>query len=172
MNTELVLNPCEIANGETSRNDIKTSINDSAKANGLTAIDQVRFYRELSKGSSEAEKIEDEKGNTITDLAVAQAKKLPEYKRALKEGKKEFLWNGCYYQIREDMSVDMAAVATPEEAEVWLAAKEEYDAIEKEIAKLRKDQKPWKAAMDAEEEKYIAEHPKCKSKKKPTLVCL
>ena len=172
MENNLVLNPCDIANGEMSRKQITATVNESASINGLLPLDQVRYFRELSKGSTDAEKTEDENGKTITELAIAQAKKLQEYKRAIKEDKKEFLYNGCYYQIREDVSVDLGAVAAPEEAEVWLAAKTEFDAIEKEIARLRKDQKPWKAAMASEEEKYIAEHPKCKKNTKTTLVVL
>ena len=172
MEKNLVLDPWAIANGETSRKQITETVNESAKSNWLLPLDHVRFYRELSKGASDAEKLQNNQGLSITDLAIVQAKKLPEYKRALKEGKKEFLYNGCYYQIREDKSVDMAAVATEEEAEVWIKAKAEYEGIEKEIAKLRKDQKIWKTAMDSEEAKYIAEHPKCKKNTKTTLVVL
>jgi len=172
MNTELILNPSAIANGEMSRKQITATVNESAKINGLLPMDHVRYYRELGKGATDAEKLKNADGLTITQLAIAQAKKLPEYKRALKEGKKEFLWNGCYYQIREDVSIDIAAVATPEEAEAWLAAKAEFDAIEQEIANLRTDQKTWKTAMDAEEAKYLAAHPKCKKTTKTTLVVL
>ena len=172
MNTELVLNPSAIANGGMSRKEITATVNESAKNNSLLPLDHVRYYRELGKGAADAEKLKNADGLTITQLAIAQAKKLPEYKRALKEGKKEFLWNGCYYQIREDVSIDMAAVATPEEAEVWLEATAEFDAIEQQIADLRTDQKTFKTAMAAEEEKYLAAHPKCKKTGKQSLVVL
>lgn len=172
MNTELVLNPCSIANGEMSRKEITATVNESAKNNGLLPLDHVRYYRELGKGATDAEKLKNANGLTITQLAIAQAKKLPEYKRAIKEGKKEFLYNGCYYQIREDESVDMSAVPEQNEAQVWLTAKAAFDAIEKQIADLRTDQKTWKTAMEGEEAKYIAAHPKCKKNTKTTLVVL
>ena len=172
MNTELVLNPCEIANGEMSRKEITATVNESAKNTGLLPLDHVRYYRELGKGATDAEKLKNTNGVTITQLAIAQAKKLPEYKRAIKEGKKESLYNGCYYQIREDESVDMSAVPEQEEAQVWLTAKAAFDAIEKQIADLRTDQNTWKTAMEGEEAKYIAAHPKCKKNIMTTLVVL
>ena len=171
-NNNLILDPSAIANGEMSRKEITATVNESAKINGLLPMDHVRYYRELGKGATDAEKLKNADGLTITQLAIAQAKKLPEYKRAIKEGKKEFLYNGCYYQIREDESVDMSAVPEQEEAQVWLTAKTAFDAIEKQIADLRTDQKTWKTAMDAEEAKYLAAHPKCKKTTKTTLVVL
>ena len=172
MEHNLILDPSAIANGEMSRKEITATVNESAKNNSLLPLDHVRFYRELGKGAADAEKLKNAEGHTITQLAIAQAKKLPEYKRALKEGKKEFMYNGTSFQLREETSVDMAAVASPEEAEVWLAAKAEYDAIEQQIADLRTDQKTFKTAMAAEEEKYLAAHPKCKKTVKQSLVVL
>ena len=174
-NINLVLDPCAIANGTTSRNDIKTSINDIAVVNGLLPLDKLRFVRTLSKGATEVESIKDDATKlTLPKLALKQAKTLASFKKAIKEGKKEFLFNGTMYQYREDITIDLSE-CEGEEAEKWIAKKAELATIEKKIAALREDMKDVKSTMEACENKYIADNPDCdKIKKdvKPSIVVL
>ena len=168
MEKNLVLDPCMIANGETSRNDIKTSINDSAIANGLLPLDKLRFVRTLSKGATDVESIKDEVTKlTLPKAALKQAKTLASFKKAIKEGKKEFLWNGTMYQYREDITVDLSG-CEGEQAEKWIAKNAELAAIEKKMAGLREDMKEVKAAMDTAANKYMTENPECEKIKKDT----
>ena len=171
MEHNLILPPVQIANGEMSRKQITATVNESAKNNSLLPLDHVRFYRELSKGASDAEKIKNANGYTIAQLAIEQAKNEPEYIRAVQEGKKEFLYNGCYYQLRIEESVDLST-RSGEEADTWRANKKKAKEMESQIADLRARLSNVKDAIAGAEKRYIAKHPSCKKTVKQTLVVL
>lgn len=174
-NINLVLDPCAIANGTTSRNDIKTSVNDIAVVNGLLPLDKLRFVRVLSKAATDVESIKDETFKlTLPKLAVKQAKTLASFKKAIKEGKKEFQYNGTMYHYREDITIDMSE-CEGEQADKWREKKEELAVIEKKMAELREDMKDVKSSIEACENKYMTENPECKKIKKdvkPYIVVL
>ena len=174
-NINLILDPCAIANGTTSRNDIKTSINDIAVVNGLLPLDKLRFVRQLSKAATEVESIKDDATKlTLPKLALKQAKTLASFKKAIKEGKKEFMFNGTMYQYREDITIDLSE-CQGEEAEKWLAKKAELAEKEQKIADLREDIKDIKSTMEACENKYVANNPNCDKVQitiKPSIVVL
>lgn len=176
MNTELVLNPCEIANGEMNKSQLKDVLVEKAQVNNLLPLDELRFMRILSKASDNAASRKvgvDAEGKPVmlTDLAVEQAIQLPQLIDALAEDKKEFIYNGCRYQFREEVSADLST-RSGEEAETWKENKKKAEDLESQIADLRTKLSDAKGAMAGAEERYIAKHPTCKKTVKRSIVVL
>ena len=164
MEQNFIINPAEVANGSITRSAITELFTNSAKQNGLLPLDKLRFYRTLEKAAAEAAKAIDEKyGAPITEVAVEHAASLPQLHEALAEGKKEFVYNGCTYQYKEDSTIDLSDYNRfkGEDAVDWRKQKAKLAEINVDMSNLRSDQKRVKAAMSADEAKYIAKHPDC-----------
>jgi len=93
------------------------------------------------------------------------------YTRKRRYGKKEFPYNGCYYQLRIEESVDLST-RSGEEADAWRANKKKAEEMESQIADLRARLSNVKDAIAGAEKRYIAKHPSCKKTVKQTLVVL
>ena len=177
-NNNFILNPASIANGSITRSAITEQFTESAKQNGLLPLDKLRFYRETSKAATDAEKVkenpEDKKCPTLMELALKQAKSLKEFKQAMRNGSKEFPYNGCTYQYREEVTIDLSKCEGPY-AEDWQLQQSVIENIDRQIAALRNEQKAAKSAMEADGKNYLSENPECdkvKVTKKPSLVVL
>ena len=175
MNTEFILNPADVANGSIMRSEITEQFTESAKLNGLLPLDKLRFFRETSKAATDAEKVkEDKKSPSLMDLAIKQAKSLKEFKQAMRNGLKEFPYNGCTYQYREEVTVDLSD-CEGEYADAWREQVEKLKELETEMETLRNKQKAVKSAKESAEKNYQNENPECtkiKKTTKPTLVVL
>ena len=178
MNTNFILNPAEIANGSIMRSEITEQFTECANQNGLLPLDKLRFFRETSKAAAEAEKVkldpENKKSPTIADLALKQAKSLKEFKAAMRNGSKEFPYNGCTYQYREEVTIDLSD-CEGELAEDWQLQKSVIEDIDRQIVALRNEQKVAKSAMEADGKNYLSANPECdkvKITKKPSIVVL
>ena len=178
MNTNFILNPAEVANGTIKRAEMTAQFTESANQNGLLPLDKLRFFRETSKAAAEAEKVkldpESKKSPTVADLALKQAKSLKEFKTAMRNGSKEFPYNGCTYQYREEVTIDLSD-CEGEYAEDWQLQKSVIDDIDRQIASLRNERNLAKTAMEADGKNYLAENPECdkvKITKKPSIVVL
>lgn len=164
MDNFLTLSPELIATGKVTREQITNLIMQSATECDLLPLDKLRFYRTLEKAAAEAAKAIDEKyGAPITEVAVEHAESLPQLHEALAEGKKEFVYNGCTYQYKEDSTIDLSDYNRfkGEDAVDWRKQKAKLAEINVDMSNLRSDQKRVKAAMSADEAKYIAKHPDC-----------
>ena len=173
-----ILNPADVANGSITRSAITEQFTESAKLNGLLPLDKLRFYRETSKAATDAEKVkenpEDKKCPTLMDQALKQAKALKEFKQAMRNGSKEFPYNGCTYQYREEVTIDLSKCEGPY-AEDWQLQQSVIEEIDKQIAALRNEQKAAKSAMEADGKNYLAENPECTKMKKtvkPSIVVM
>lgn len=178
MDTNFILNPAEVANGSIMRSEITEQFTESANANGLLPLDKLRFFRETSKAAAEAEKVkldpENKKSPTVVDLALKQAKSLKAFKTAMKNGSKEFPYNGCTYQYREEVTIDLSK-CEGKYAEDWQLQQSVIEDIDRQIASLRNERAAAKSAMEADGSNYLAENPDCKDVKvtmKPSLVVL
>ena len=165
------INPCSVANGTTSKQDVKDTLIEQVQTNHLLPLSALRFLRTMGKAAGEAEKVKDDDKLTIADKALIQAEGLPELKKALDEGSKEFIWNGCRYQFREEESVDLTT-RSGEEAETWKENKKKAEDYESQIADLRTKLSDAKGAMAGAETRYIAKHPGCKKTVKKSIVVL
>ena len=178
MEQNFILNPAEVAKGSILRSSITELFTECANQNGLLPLDKLRFYRETSKAATDAEKVkekpEDKKCPSLMDLALKQAKSLKEFKLAMRNGSKEFPYNGCTYQYREEVMIDLSE-CDGELAEDWQLQKCAIEDIDKQITALRNEQKAAKSAMEADGKNYLAENPDCKNVKittKPSIVVL
>ena len=178
MEQNFILNPAEVANGSIMRSEITEQFTESANLNGLLPLDKLRFFRETSKAAAEAEKVkldpENKKSPTIANLAIKQAKSLKEFKTAMRNGSKEFSYNGCTYQYREEVTIDLSD-CEGELAEDWQLQKSVVEDIDRHIVALRNEQKVAKLAMEADGKNYLAANPECKDVKvttKSSLVVL
>ena len=162
---------CSIANGTMGKAQVKDTLIEQVQTNHLLPLSALRFLRTMAKASGEAEKVKDDDKLTIADKAVIQAESLPELKKDLEEGSKEFIWNGCRYQFREEESVDLTT-RSGEEADTWRVNKKKAEALESQIADLRTKLSDAKGAMAGAEERYIAKHPTCKKTVKRSIVVL
>ena len=178
MEQNFILNPADVANGSIMRSAITEQFTECANQNGLLPLDKLRFFRETSKAAAEAEKVkldpENKKSPTVADLALKQAKSLKEFKTAMRNGSKEFTYNGCTYQYREEVTIDLSE-CEGELAEDWQLQKSVIDDIDKQITNLRTERNLAKTAMETDGKNYLAENPECdkvKVTKKPSLVVL
>ena len=117
---------------------------------------------------------EDKKSPSLMELAIKQAKSLKEFKQAMRNGSKEFPYNGCTYQYREEVTIDLSKCEGPY-AEDWQLQQSVIENIDRQIAALRNDQKAAKSAMEADGKNYLSENPECdkvKVTKKPSIVVL
>ena len=162
---------CSIANGTMGKSQVKDTLIEQVQTNHLLPLSALRFLRTMGKAAGEAEKVKDADKLTIADKAVIQAESLPELKKALEEGSKEFIWNGCRYQFREEESVDLTT-RCGEEAETWKENKKKAEDLESKIADMRTKLSDAKGAMAGAEERYIAKHPTCKKTVKRSIVVL
>ena len=175
-NNNFILNPAEVANGTIKRAEMTAQFTQSADENGLLPLDKLRFFRETSKAAAEAEKVkldpENKKSPTVADLALKQAKSLKEFKTAMRNGTKEFTYNGCTYQYREEVTIDLSE-CEGELAEDWQLQKSVIEDIDRQIASLRNEQKVAKSAMEADGKNFLSANPECKNVKvttKPSIV--
>lgn len=175
MEQNFILNPADVANGSIMRSEITEQFTESAKLNGLLPLDKLRFFRETSKAATDAEKVkEDKKSPSLMDLAIKQAKSLKEFKQAMRNGSKEFPYNGCTYQYREEVTVDLSD-CEGEYADAWREQVEKLKELETEMETLRNKQKAVKSAKESAEKNYQNENPECTKMKKtikPSLVVL
>lgn len=175
MEQNFILNPADVANGSIMRSAITEQFTESAKLNGLLPLDKLRFFRETSKAATDAEKVkEDKKSPSLMDLAIKQAKSLKEFKQAMRNGSKEFPYNGCTYQYREEVTVDLSD-CEGEYADAWREQVEKLKELETEMETLRNKQKAVKSAKESAEKNYQNENPECTKMKKtikPSLVVL
>ena len=172
MEQNFILNPADVANGSIMRSAITEQFTESAKQNGLLPLDKLRFYRETSKAATDAEKVkEDKKSPSLMELALKQAKSLKEFKQAMRNGSKEFPYNGCTYQYREEVTIDLSKCEGAY-AEDWQLQQSVIEDIDKQIAALRNEQKAAKSAMEADGKNYLAENPDCKKVKVTTKTSL
>lgn len=178
MNENFIINPAEIANGSITRSAITEQLTESAKLNGLLPLDKLRFYRETSKAATDAEKVkenpEDKKCPTLMELALKQAKSLKEFKQAMRNGSKEFPYNGCAYQYREEVTIDLSD-CEGEYADAWKEQVEKLKELETEMETLRNKQKAAKSAKESAEKNYQNENPDCPNMKKtvkPSIVVM
>ena len=175
MEKNFILNPADVANGSIMRSEITEQFTESAKLNGLLPLDKLRFFRETSKAATDAEKVkEDKKSPSLMDLAIKQAKSLKEFKQAMRNGSKEFPYNGCTYQYREEVTVDLSD-CEGEYADAWREQVEKLKELETEMETLRNKQKAVKSAKESAEKNYQNENPECTKLKKtikPSLVVL
>ena len=162
---------CSIANGTMGKAQVKDTLIEQVQNNHLLPLSALRFLRTMGKASSEAEKVKDADKLTIADKAVLQAESLPELQKALTAGNKEFVWNGCRYQFREEESVDLST-RSGEEADTWRENKKKAEYLESQIADLRTKLSDAKGAMSGAEGRYIAKHPTCKRTVKRSIVVL
>ena len=135
-------------------------------------------YRNACKAATDAEKVkenpEDKKSPSLMELALKQAKSLKEFKQAMRNGSKEFPYNGCTHQYREEVTIDLSKCEGPY-AEDWQLQQSVIEDIDRQIAALRNDQKAAKSAMEADGKNYLSENPECdkiKITKKTSLVVL
>lgn len=164
MEKELVLCPELIARGQVTREQLTNLIYKAATACNLDPIEKLRFYRELEKAAGNAVKMDDpEYGISIDKAAADFAESLPEVQEVLADGKKEFEYNGCTYQYKEDSTIDLSDYNRFKggDAVDWRKQKAKLAEINVDMSNLRSDQKRVKAAMSADEAKYIAKHPDC-----------
>ena len=168
MEKNFILNPAEVANGSIMRSEITEQFTESANQNGLLPLDKLRFYRETSKAATDAEKVkEDKKSPSLMELAIKQAKSLKEFKLAMKNGSKEFPYNGCTYQYREEVTIDLSD-CEGEYADAWKEQVEKLKELETEMETLRNKQKAAKSAKESAEKNYQNENPECTKMKKTT----
>lgn len=166
MEQNFILNPADVANGSIMRSEITEQFTESAKLNGLLPLDKLRFFRETSKAATDAEKVkEDKKSPSLMDLAIKQAKSLKEFKQAMRNGSKEFPYNGCTYQYREEVTVDLSD-CEGEYADAWREQVEKLKELETEMETLRNKQKAVKSAKESAEKNYQNENPECTKMKK------
>ena len=172
MEQNFILNPADVANGSITRSAITELFTNSAKQNGLLPLDKLRFFRETSKAATDAEKVkEDKKSPSLMELALKQAKSLKEFKQAMRNGSKEFPYNGCTYQYREEVTIDLSKCEGPY-AEDWQLQQSVIEDIDRQIAALRNEQKAAKSAMEADGKNYLSENPDCKKVKVTTKTSL
>jgi flagellar biosynthesis chaperone FliJ len=105
------------------------------------------------------------------ELALKQAKSLKEFKQAMRNGSKEFPYNGCTYQYREEVTIDLSKCEGPY-AEDWQLQQSVIEDIDRQIAALRNEQKAAKSAMEADGKNYLSENPECKKVKVTTKTSL
>ena len=164
MEKELILCPELIARGQVTREQLTNLIYKAAKACNLDPIEKLRFYRELEKAAGNAVKMDDpEYGVSIDKAAADFAETLPEVQEVLADGMKEFEYKNCRYQYKEDSTIDLSDYNKfkGEDAVDWRKQKAKLAEINVDMSNLRSDQKRVKAAMSADEAKYIAKHPDC-----------
>lgn len=92
----------------------------------------------------------------------------------MRNGSKEFSYNGCTYQYREEVTIDLSD-CEGELAEDWQLQKSVVEDIDRHIVALRNEQKVAKLAMEADGKNYLAVNPECKNVKvttKSSLVVL
>lgn len=178
MEQNFIINPADVVNGSITRSAITEQFTESAKQNGLLPLDKLRFYRETSKAAIDAEKVKenpkDKKCPTLMEQALKQAKALKEFKQAMRNGSKEFLYNGCTYLYREEVTIDLSKCEGPY-AEDWQLQQSVIEDIDRQIASLRNEQKAAKSAMEADGKNYLSENPECdkvKVTKKHSIVVL
>lgn len=162
---------CSIANGTMGKAQVTDTLLELVQANHLLPLDALRFLRTISKASGDAEKTHDADKLTIAEKAVIQAEALPELQKSLAEGSKEFLYNGCRYQYREEESVDLNT-RSGEDADTWREQRLIVAELESKMADLRMKLNNAKDAMAGAEERYIAKHPTCKRTTKRSIVVL
>ena len=156
MEQNFIINPAEVANGTVTRKEITSQVHESATNSGLTALDELRYVRELSKGASDVEKIKDEETKmTLPKRALAQAEALPQLQEALAQDKKEFLYNGCWYQYKTEIKHDLSK-ETGKYAKAWQKKKAQFDDMATQIADLKAQQETIKAQMDQDGVKHEA----------------
>ena len=192
MDNNLVLDPCAIANGEMGKKELVKAIMDAATGCGLTAIEKLRFYRELEKAAGAAVKEKDsEFGMSADDAATIQAESLPEVQQIIaearaeelkedvptkkKKAKKTFLYNGLSYTIKEDIAYDFASNPqkyNQQECVDWRNQKQILVDIDDELDEIKERQANAKQQMAKDERKYLRNHPDCDRTIKRKVVVL
>lgn len=164
MDNFLTLSPELIATGKVTRDQLTNLIYKAATACNLDPIEKLRFYRELEKAAGNAVKMDDpEYGISIDKAAADFAETLPEVQEVLADGKKEFEYQNCRYQYKENReAIDLSDSDkyTGEHAVSWRAENKEFKRLEKEIKDLKAKQQKCKNNMATDAERYIAKHPK------------
>lgn len=148
------INPCSVANGTATKQDVKDTLIEQVQTNHLLPLDALRFLRTMAKASGEAEKVKDDDKLTIADKALIQAEGLPELQKALSEGRKEFIWNGCSYQYKTEIKNDLSD-ESGQYAQDWKRKKKQVDELADQIADLKSKQDKLKVDMEEDAAKHI-----------------
>ena len=95
---DFVVYPAHVANGTITRDEIMTRMMEVASNCDLTAIDKLRFYRELEKAAGAAVKAIDKKYDMcVDDAAVVLDESLPEVQKIIAEARAEEVDDGEEY---------------------------------------------------------------------------
>lgn len=161
--------PAHVANGTISRTEIMERMIETAKNCDLTAIDKLKFYKEVEKAANEAPKQVDEQyDKTVVDAALELAE-------AITGGVKgEFAYNGCGYQMREEIEHDLSDTDKyrGEYAVAWRETKKKLEASNVKMANLRNEQASLRQDMDTAAKNYANTHPSYTPNMKHSLVVL
>ena len=166
---DFIIYPLHVANGTIGRDEIKNRLMQSAKECGLTAIDKLRFYKEVEKAAGEAPRaVDTEYGIALCNAALDMAKTITHGTNG------EFSYNGCTYQLRMEIEYDLsdADKYRGEHAVMWRKAKKKLDECNREIAVLRNRQASLRKQMETAGKNYANAHPCYTHKAKHTLVVL
>ena len=152
---DFVVYPAHVANGNITREEIMNRLMDAAKNCDLTAIDKLKFYKEIEKAAAEASKAYDEQfGLELNKAANLQGE-------AVTGGVKgEFMYNGCYYQLREDVEHDLSDYNKykGQDGIDWRRAKEELERLNTEATTIRNNQATQRQRMESAAKNYAANH--------------
>lgn len=166
---DFVVYPAHVANGTTPRAEIMERLMNAAKSCDLTAIDKLKFYKEVEKAANEAPKqVDDAYDESVADAALEMAE-------AITGGVKgEFPYNGCNYQMREEIDYDLsdADKYRGEFAVAWRAAKKKLEAVNLQMANLRNEQASLRQDLETAGKSYAITHPSFVPTVKHTLVVL
>lgn len=166
---DFVVYPAHVANGIIVRTEIQKRLKDAAKNCDLLALDKLKFYKEIEKAAGEASKAQDEQyGEPLCDAAREQAV-------AITGGVKgEFIYNGCDFQLREDVEHDLSDSDKyrGEFAVAWREAKKKLEASNVKMANLRNEQASLRQDMETAAKSYANTHSTYKPKVNYTVVVL
>ena len=166
---DFVVYPAHVANGTTPRAEIMERLMNAAKNCDLTAIDKLKFYKEVEKAANEAPKqVDDQYDMTVADAALEMAE-------AITGGVKgEFPYNGCDYQMREELEHDLSDTDKyrGEFAVAWREAKKKLEASNVKMANLRNEQASLRQDMETAAKNYANTHPSYVPNIKHSLVVL
>ena len=166
---DFVIYPAHVANGTTPRAEIMERLMNAAKNCDLTAMDKLKFYKEVEKAAGEAPKVVD----PAYDMAVCEA--ALDVARVFTDGAKgEFTYNGCDYQLRVTVEYDLSDTNKyrDEHAVAWRQAKKEIDECDRQMALLRNRQAALRKQMETAGKNYAHSHPSYQESHKYTLVVL
>ena len=164
-----VVYPAHVANGTTPRAEIMERLMNAAKNCDLTAMDKLKFYKEVEKAANEAPKqVDDKYDMTVADAALEMAETITGGVKG------EFPYNGCDYQMREEIDYDLsdADKYRGEFAVAWRAAKKKLEAINIQMANLRNEQASLRQDLETAGKSYANTHPSFVPTVKHTLVVL